>query len=99
MLELASRPLGHKQIFIREIHRRVVIQNRRYLLQLFEHWADTEPLEIIILDVNQDEAIEIDLKLSERFKGIRLLEPRESFPDIKEKGALRWKKQARLGDK
>jgi len=72
ILELASPQLGKRQKIIREVRRKVVIQNRRYSWQLFEHPTDSQHLETVLLDVNLDEAIEIDRKVAERFTSSHL---------------------------
>ena len=40
-----------------------MIPNRRYAWMLFEHPTDTDPVDIIILDVDLDEAIKIDRRV------------------------------------
>ena len=70
ILELASFQLGHKKKYIRAVRRKEVIPNRRYSWRMFEHPADTEPVDAVVLDVNLAEALEIDRMLAERFKNI-----------------------------
>ena len=71
--ELASFKLGQKKRYIRAVRRKVVVPNRRYSWMLFEHPADTEPLDTVVLDVNQQEALQIDRTLAETFKDTLLL--------------------------
>ena len=71
--ELASFQLGQKKRYIQAVRRKVVVPNRRYSWMLFEHPADTEPLDTVVLDVNQQEALQIDRTLSETFKDTLLL--------------------------
>ena len=79
ILELASFQLGHKKKYIRAVRRKVVVPNRRYSWMLFEHPADTEPVETVVLDVNLAQALEIDRRLAERFKSDLLLAVTEKF--------------------
>jgi hypothetical protein len=73
ILELASFQLGHKKKYIRALCRKVVIPNRRYSWMMFEHPADTDPVEVVVLDVNLDQALQIDRDLAETFKSTLLL--------------------------
>jgi hypothetical protein len=99
ILELAGPEPGQGRKNITAVHRKVVIPNQRYSWHLFEFWADTQSLESIILDVSQDEAIEIDRSLVERFSVTILLGAGMPVDDSKEKGVLRWNPQTRLGDR
>jgi len=67
VLELASFQVGNKKKFIRAVRRKVVVQNRRYSWMLFENLTDTDPVDIVVLDVNLEQALEIDRKVAERF--------------------------------
>jgi len=40
---------------------------------MFEHPADTDPVEVVVLDVNLAQALQIDRKLAETFKSTLLL--------------------------
>jgi len=71
--ELASFQLGHKKKFIRALCRKAVIPNRRYSWMMFEHPADTDPVEVVVLDVDLAQALQIDRKLAETFKSTLLL--------------------------
>jgi len=79
IFELASFQLGHKKKYIRAVRRKVVIPNRRYSWRMFEHPADTEPVDAVVLDVNLPQAHEIDRMLAERFKNTLLLGVSEKF--------------------
>ena len=70
ILELASFQLGQKKKYIRAVRRKEVIPNRRYSWRMFEHPADTEPVDTVVMDVNLAQALEIDRMLAERFKNI-----------------------------
>ena len=67
ILELASFQFGNKRKFIRAVGRKVVVRNRRYSWMLFENLTDPDPVETVVLDVNQEQALEIDRKVAERF--------------------------------
>jgi hypothetical protein len=62
--ELASFQPGKKKRYVRVVCRKVVVPNRRYSWMLFENEADTEPVETVVMDVNLDEAIEIDRRVA-----------------------------------
>jgi hypothetical protein len=70
ILELARFELGQHKKYIREVRRKVVVPNRRYSWMLFERLTDTDPVETVVLDVNRDQAWEIDRQLAETFKNI-----------------------------
>jgi len=72
ILELASFYLGHKKKYIRAVRRKVVIPNRRYSWMLFEHPADTAPVDTVVLDVNLAQALEIDRRVAETFENTLL---------------------------
>ena len=78
-MELASFQLGQKKKYIRAVCRKPVIPNRRYSWMLFEHPADTDPVEVVVLDVNLAQALQIDRRLAEAFKSILLLAVTEKF--------------------
>ena len=61
--ELARFDLGRQKKFIRKIRRKVISPNRRYAWQLFCDDNDTEPVDTIVLDVNNAEATMIDKTL------------------------------------
>ena len=65
MLELANSQPGRKKKLIREVRRKVLIPNKRYSWMLFEHPADTEPVNAVVLDVDLDQAIKIDRRVAE----------------------------------
>ena len=65
--ELASFQLGPKKRYVRAVCRKAVIPNRRYSWMLFENAADPEPVETVVMDVDQDEAIQIDRSVAETF--------------------------------
>jgi hypothetical protein len=67
ILELSSFQLGHKKKYIRAVRRKAVVPNRRYSWMMFEHPADTEPVDAVVLDVNLAQALEIDRQLAETF--------------------------------
>ena len=46
---------------------------------MFEHPADTAPVETVVVDVNLAQALEIDRRLAERFKSTLLLAVTEKF--------------------
>ena len=69
ILELASFELGPRKKYVRAVRRKVVVPNQRYSWLLFEHPADTEHVESVILDVNLAEALKIDRSVAETFKG------------------------------
>jgi len=73
ILELASFQLGHKKKYIRVVRRKVVVPNRRDSWMMFEHAADTEPVDAVVLDVNLDQAIQIDRSVAETSKSTLLL--------------------------
>jgi hypothetical protein len=79
IFELASFQLGHKKKYIRAVRRKAVIPNRRYSWMMFEHPADTEPLEVVVLDVNLAQALEIDRRVAETFKNTLLQGVSEKF--------------------
>src|SRR6185436_1332617 len=79
ILEMASFQLGNKKKYIRALCRKAVIPNRRYSWMLFEHPADTDPVDVVVLDVNLAQAIQIDRRLAETFKGTRLLAVADEF--------------------
>jgi len=79
ILELASFQLGQKKKYVRAVRRKVVIPNRRHSWMLFEHPADTEPVDAVVLDVNLAQALEIDRRLAERFKSTLLFAVTETF--------------------
>ena len=54
-------------------------QTRRYSWMMFEHPADTAPVETVVVDVNLAQALEIDRRLAERFKSTLLLAVTEKF--------------------
>ena len=58
IFELASFQLGHKKKYIRAVRRKAVIPNRRYSWMMFEHPADTDPVEVVVLDVDLDQALQ-----------------------------------------
>ena len=66
MLELSSLQLG-KRKYIRAVRRKVVVPDRRYSWMMFEHPADTEPVDTVVLDVNLAQAMEIDRRVAETF--------------------------------
>ena len=78
ILELSSFQLGHKKKYIRAVRRKVVVPNRRYSWMLFEHAADTEPVDTVVLDVNLAQALEIDRTFAETFA--------PAAPDAQKKG-------------
>jgi hypothetical protein len=73
ILELSSFKLGHKKKYIQAVCRKVVIPNRRYSWMLFEHRADTDVVEAVVMDVNLAQALEIDRRLAEQFSSTLLL--------------------------
>ena len=73
ILELASFQLGHKKKYIRALCRKAVIPNQRYSWMMFEHPADTDPVEVVVLDVNLAQALQIDRRLAKTFKSTLLL--------------------------
>ena len=73
IFELASFQLGHKKKYIRAVRRKVVVPNRRYSWMMFEHPADKEPVDGVVLDVNLAQALEIDRRLAETFENTLLL--------------------------
>ena len=73
ILELASFQLGPKKKYIRAICRKSVIPNRRYSWMMFEHPADTEPVDTVVLDVNLDQALQIDRRVAETFENTLFL--------------------------
>ncbi len=73
IFELASFQLGHKKKYIRTVRRKVAVPNRRYSWMMFEHLADTEPVDAVVLDVNLAQALEIDRRLAETFENTLLL--------------------------
>ena len=79
ILELASFQLGHKKKFIRAVCRKPVIPNRRYSWMMFEHPADTDPVEVVVLDVNLAQALQIDRRLAETFESTPVLAINEEF--------------------
>jgi hypothetical protein len=79
ILELASFQLGQKKKYIRAVCRKPVIPNRRYSWMMFEHPADTDPVEVVVLDVNLTQALQIDRSLAETFKNTLVLAIREGF--------------------
>jgi len=68
MQELASFQHGQKKKYIRAVRRKVVIPDRRYTWKLFEHPADTEPIDTVVLDVNHKQALQIDRSVAETFR-------------------------------
>ena len=70
ILELASLKLGGKKKLIREVRRKVLIPNRRYSWKLFENPADAEPVGAVVLEVDLDQAIEIDRRVAEALGNI-----------------------------
>ena len=79
IFELASFQLGHSKKFVRAVRRKVVIPNRRYSWMMFEHPADTEPVDTVVVDVNLAQALEIDRKLAETFENTLFLGGSEEF--------------------
>lgn len=73
IFELASFQLGHKNHYIQAVRRKVVIANRRYSWMMFEHMADPEPVDTVVLDVNLTQALEIDRRLAETFENTLFL--------------------------
>ena len=67
IFELASFQLGHKQNYIRAVRRKVVVPERRFSWMLFEHPADTEPVDTVVLDVDLEQALKIDRSVAETF--------------------------------
>lgn len=63
--ELASFNLGQRRRLIRSVRRKVVVPNRRYSWLLFEGLSDLEPIETVVLDVNQLEASDIDRSVND----------------------------------
>src|SRR5713101_8617702 len=74
--ELASFQLGQKKRYVRAVCRKAVVPNRRYSWTLFENAADTEPVETVVMDVDQDQAIEIDRRVAETFTKTLLVSTR-----------------------
>jgi hypothetical protein len=77
--ELASFQLGRKKKFIRALCRKAVVPNRRYSWMMFEHQADTDPVEVVVLDMDLAQAVHLDLGLAETFKGTLLLAVADEF--------------------
>jgi len=73
ILELASFQLGQKKKYIRAVCRKAVIPNRRYSWMMFEHPADTEPVDTVVLDVNLEQALQIDRRVAETFENTLFL--------------------------
>jgi len=71
--ELASFQLGPKKRYVRTVCRKAVVPNRRYSWMLFENAADKEPVETVVMDVDLDEAINIDRKIAEAFRETRVI--------------------------
>src|SRR5439155_20752181 len=69
ILELASFQLGPRKKYVRAVRRKMIAPNQRYSWLLFEHPADTEHVESVVLDVNLAEALKIDRSVAETFKG------------------------------
>jgi hypothetical protein len=67
ILDMASFHFGNKKKFIRAVRRKVVVQNRRYSWMLFENRTDTDPVDTVILDLDLEQALEIDRQVAERF--------------------------------
>jgi hypothetical protein len=73
IFELASFYLGHKNKYIRAVRRKVVVPNRRYSWMMFEHPADTAPVDTVVMDVNLAQALEIDRSVTETFENTLFL--------------------------
>ena len=71
--ELASFNLGQKKRYIRAVRRKVAVPDRRYSWMLFEHQADTEPVDTVVLDVSLEQARQIDRSVAETFRDTLLL--------------------------
>src|SRR5438093_12555801 len=69
ILELASFQLGPRKKYVRAVRRKVVVANQRYSWLLFEHPADMEHVESVVLDVNLADALNIDRSVAETCKG------------------------------
>ena len=66
--ELANPQQGQRRCYILTVRRKVVIPNLRYSWLLFEHLTDaehTEPVDTVVLDVDQDEASKIDRQVAQ----------------------------------
>ena len=59
--ELGSFELGAEKKFVRVVRRKEIIDGKRYAWLLFVDEKDTEPLDMIVLDVSREEARAIDL--------------------------------------
>ena len=68
IFDLASFQLGNHKKYVRAVRRKAVIPNQRYSWMMFEHPADTDPVEVVVLDVNLAQAVEIDRSLAETFE-------------------------------
>lgn len=66
--ELASFQRGQKKRYVRAVCRKVVVPNQRYSWMLFENAADTDPVDTVVMDVDQDQAIQIDRSVAETFR-------------------------------
>jgi hypothetical protein len=73
IFELGSFQLAQRKKYICAVRRKVVIPNRRYSWMLFEYPTDTDPVEVVVLDVNLAQAIQIDRGLGETFQSTLLL--------------------------
>lgn len=66
--ELASFRLGPRKRYIHAVRRRVVVPNYRYSWLLFEDAADREPVDTVVIDVDMNDAIDIDREVAEAFR-------------------------------
>ena|ERR1043165_3314385 len=63
--ELSSFELGPRKKYVRAVRRKAVIPNRRYTWMLFEDATDADPVDTVVLDVDLDQALEIDRRVAE----------------------------------
>ena len=63
ILELARFELGRRKKVIRKVCRKEVIPNKRYSWLLYATETDTDPIENVVLDVDDPEALRIDRDL------------------------------------
>jgi len=66
--ELASFQLGQRRRYVRAVRRKTVIPYRRYSWMLFEHPADTAPVDTVVLDVDLSQALQIDRRVAQTFR-------------------------------